>query len=510
GCPSTRRSTSGYCVFLGDNLLSWSFKRQQTISRSSTEAEYRGVANVVAETAWLRNLLRELHSPLSAATLVYCDNVSSTYLSANPVQHQWTKHIEIDIHFVRDLVTAGQVRVLHVPSRYQYADIFTKGLPSALFEDFRFSLSVRLPPAPTRVGYEEMLPGRPPVKDDGGGAVVMMMVWVGDHCGGAMVLVVVEGAISLLTWIESMESVLHISKCLVESQVEFASRILQGRALTWWNTIVQTRGQTAAIAHPWEDFKKLLIEEYCPNDEIQKVKTKFWNYKMVGSDVDRNKRQMTGRNFVVTAPNQGHVQHHYAGQHPKCAKCNFHHSGNCPTYGRCNQVGHYARYCTGRTANERLRPTCYEGEEPNHFRRNCPRLNQATTSEGNHPNPMLAIKGNVKQGNDRNQAFLFDFDADYSFISTNLLPLIDMKHSVMFLGYEIEIASGMGWLSKLRATIVCFEKIVQIPLSNAEILEVHEERLKGNLKPLKTIKVDELKLDDIPVVRNFPNVSGLS
>nr|GEZ76678.1 ribonuclease H-like domain-containing protein [Tanacetum cinerariifolium] len=80
-----------------------------TISRSSAEAEYRGVANVVAETAWLRNLLRELHSPLSAATLVYCDNVSTTYLSVNPVQHQRTKHIEIDIHFVRDLVTAGQV-----------------------------------------------------------------------------------------------------------------------------------------------------------------------------------------------------------------------------------------------------------------------------------------------------------------------------------------------------------------------------------------------------------------
>ncbi|GKB88495.1 ribonuclease H-like domain-containing protein, partial [Tanacetum coccineum] len=82
------------------------------------EAEYRGVANAVAETCWLRNLLRELHTPLSSATLVYCDNVSAIYLSSNPVQHQRTKHIEIDIHFVRDLVAAGQVRVLHVPSRY--------------------------------------------------------------------------------------------------------------------------------------------------------------------------------------------------------------------------------------------------------------------------------------------------------------------------------------------------------------------------------------------------------
>ncbi|GKD29678.1 ribonuclease H-like domain-containing protein [Tanacetum coccineum] len=149
GCPTTRRLTSGYCVFLGNNLLSWSSKRQPTLSRSSVEAEYRGVTNAVAETCWLRNLLRELHTLLSFSTLVYCDNVSAVYLSCNLVQYQRTKHIEIDIHFVRDLVVAGQVRVLHVPSRYQFADIFTKGLPSALFEEFRSSLSVRCPPAPT-------------------------------------------------------------------------------------------------------------------------------------------------------------------------------------------------------------------------------------------------------------------------------------------------------------------------------------------------------------------------
>nr|GEX40514.1 ribonuclease H-like domain-containing protein [Tanacetum cinerariifolium] len=140
GCPTTRRSTSGYCVFLGNNLL------------SCAEAEYQGVANAVAETCWLRNLLRELHTPSSTSTLVYYDNVSAVYLSSNPVQHQRTKHIEIDIHFVLDLVSTGRIRVLHVPSHYQYADIFTKGLPTTLFDEFRSSLSVRSSPAQTARG----------------------------------------------------------------------------------------------------------------------------------------------------------------------------------------------------------------------------------------------------------------------------------------------------------------------------------------------------------------------
>ncbi|GJY56389.1 ribonuclease H-like domain-containing protein [Tanacetum coccineum] len=106
GWRVTRRSTPSYCVFLSDNLLSWSAKRQVTLSRSSAEPKHRGVANVVAETTRVRNLLHELHAPLFTATLIYCGNVSAVYLSTNPVQHQRTNHIEIDIYFVPDFVAS--------------------------------------------------------------------------------------------------------------------------------------------------------------------------------------------------------------------------------------------------------------------------------------------------------------------------------------------------------------------------------------------------------------------
>jgi hypothetical protein len=100
------------------------------------------VANGVAESSWLRQLLHELHSPLQHASLVYCDNVSAVYLSTNPVQHQRMKHVEIDLHFVRERVAAGDNQVLSVPTTLQFADNFTKRLLSSVFLDFRSSLNI--------------------------------------------------------------------------------------------------------------------------------------------------------------------------------------------------------------------------------------------------------------------------------------------------------------------------------------------------------------------------------
>jgi hypothetical protein len=110
------------------------------------------VAHAVAETVWLRQLLTELHRPIQHATIVYCDNISAVYMSNNPVQHRRTKHIEIDIHFVREKVALGQVRVLHVPTTAQFVDIFTKGLPTQPFSNIRFSLNVVEPHVDTAGG----------------------------------------------------------------------------------------------------------------------------------------------------------------------------------------------------------------------------------------------------------------------------------------------------------------------------------------------------------------------
>jgi hypothetical protein len=110
------------------------------------------VAHAVAEIVWLCELLTDLHRPIQQATIVYCDNILAVYMSSNPVQHRRTKHIEIDIHFVQEKVALGQVRALHVLTTAQFADIFTRGLPTHPFLDIRFSLNVVEPHVDTAGG----------------------------------------------------------------------------------------------------------------------------------------------------------------------------------------------------------------------------------------------------------------------------------------------------------------------------------------------------------------------
>ncbi|CAL1372799.1 unnamed protein product [Linum trigynum] len=138
GCQSTRRSTSGFCIFLGTTPISWRTKQQKVVARSSAEAEYRAMASTVSEIVWLRWLLSELGVTQSCATPLRCDNQAALHIASNPVFHERTKHVEMDCYFVRERVTSGVISPVKVSSELQIADLFTKGLGS---DRFRFLLS---------------------------------------------------------------------------------------------------------------------------------------------------------------------------------------------------------------------------------------------------------------------------------------------------------------------------------------------------------------------------------
>ncbi|PKU63414.1 Retrovirus-related Pol polyprotein from transposon TNT 1-94 [Dendrobium catenatum] len=140
--PITRKSTSGFCTFLGTTLISWTVKKQPTVSRSSTESEYRALASATADTIWIKRLLADFHIDHLQPVDIFCDNTSTIALANNPVFHARTKHIEIDQRFVRDHIQNHTIRLLPISTIDQIADILTKPLSTIRFKDLRSKLTI--------------------------------------------------------------------------------------------------------------------------------------------------------------------------------------------------------------------------------------------------------------------------------------------------------------------------------------------------------------------------------
>jgi len=145
GCRLDRKSTSGTCQFLDSSLVSWSSRKQSSVSLSTTEAEYVAATSCCSQIVWMIQTLRDYGLTFSERVPLFCDSTSAISVGKNPCLHSKTEHIDVRFHFLRDQYEKGVIDLVHVESKNQLADILTKPLDQTTFERLRGELGVMYP-----------------------------------------------------------------------------------------------------------------------------------------------------------------------------------------------------------------------------------------------------------------------------------------------------------------------------------------------------------------------------
>ena len=133
GARNDGKSTSGYFMFVGGNLVTWRSKKQKLVSRSSAEAEFRGMVHGVCKLLWIKRILRDLGIGVISPMQLYWDNQAAVKIANNPVQHDRTKHVDIDRHFIKDHLERKTMELPHINSKDQLADMLTKAVCGRVF-----------------------------------------------------------------------------------------------------------------------------------------------------------------------------------------------------------------------------------------------------------------------------------------------------------------------------------------------------------------------------------------
>nr|GEU70366.1 putative reverse transcriptase domain-containing protein [Tanacetum cinerariifolium] len=341
-----------------------------------------------------------------------------------------------------------------------------------------------------------------------------------------------KGGVGVLTrWIEKIKSVQDMSGCSINHKVKYTVGSFVGKALTWWNSHIRTLSQEIAVSMLWNDFKFMMIEEFCPSHEMQKLVPHLVtpeSKKIESKDKngkDDNKRTRTGNAFAMTANPVGRKN---TGAWPKCTTCNSYHApgGPCRTCFNCNRPCHHARDCRVMPNNVNpinvrnptpARGAFHECGSGDHLKSACPRLNRA---QGIHVGSRGSSLGSEHCNGHRTSELGFRYEIEIT--SGQLVEIdkvikgckLEIKGHVFHINLipfghrSFDVIIGMDWLSNHKAEIICYEKVVRKPLLDGKLLRVLGERPKGKARLLKSAKASDKEQGEIVVVRNFPEDKG--